>query len=128
VTGGVRERLRAALPAAMKRRDAALVGLLRETLAARENAEAVPGAGDDPGSLALEASPVGAGAREVARRELSEDDVVRLVRGEISERQVAAAVYEQAGRPEQAQQLREQAGTLAELAGLEGSPGGPDGR
>jgi len=122
---GLRNRLRAALPAAMRQRDAALVALLRETLAALDNAEAVPGAGDDPGSLALEATPVGAGAREVARRELSDDDVERLVRGEIGERRDAAAVYERAGRPDEARRLREQADALAAIAG-EGS--GPDRR
>jgi uncharacterized protein len=119
---GVRERLRAALPAAMRQRDTALVALLRQTLAALDNAEAVPDAGSDPGSLALEATPVGVGAREVARRELSDDDAARVVRAEIGERKEAAAVYERASRTEDARRLREQADALAGIAGLGADP------
>jgi uncharacterized protein YqeY len=113
---GPRERLRAALPAAVKRRDTELVALLRATLGALENAEAVPGG--EPGGLAIEASPVGVGAREVARRELSDDDVARLVAGEIAERREAAAVYAAAGRHEDAGRLRREADLLAELTGV----------
>jgi uncharacterized protein YqeY len=117
--GGLRARLRAALPDAMRQRDTARVRLIRATLAALENAEAVPDTGDRPGSLALEATPVGAGAREVPRRELSADDVARLVAAEIAERRDAAAVWEQAGRPEEARRLHGEADALADLAGLD---------
>jgi uncharacterized protein YqeY len=54
----------------------------------------------------------------VARRELADEDVERLVRAEIGGRQDAARVYEQAGRHERARRLRKEADTPAEPAGL----------
>jgi uncharacterized protein len=116
VSSPVRERLKAALPTALKRRDAGLVAALRATLAAVDNAEAVPAQGS--GSLALEETPVGVGVREVARRELSEEEIERLVRAEIAERRAAALVYEDGGHGERAQQLRDEADQLAAIAGL----------
>jgi uncharacterized protein YqeY len=114
----MRERLRTALPGAMKQRDAGLVAVLRATLAALDNAEAVPPQEHDHGSLALEATPVGVGVREVARRDLSDEEVERLVRAEIDERRTAARVYEQAGEHEHARRLRHEADTLAAVADL----------
>jgi uncharacterized protein YqeY len=114
----VRERLRAALSAALEQRDAARLAVLRTALAALDNAEAVPDQEHDRGSLALEAVPIGVGTREVARRELADEDVERLVRAEIGGRQDAARVYEQAGRHERARRLRQEADTPAEAAGL----------
>ena len=114
----VRERLRAALPVALAQRDTVLVTALRTTLAALDNAEAVPAREPDPGSLAIEGTPVGVGIREAPRRALSDADVERLVRAEIDERRVAARVYEQADRPEQARRLHHEADTLAAAAGL----------
>jgi uncharacterized protein len=114
----VRDRLRTALPAALKQRDAGLVAALRATLAALDNAEAVRTQEHDHGSLALEETPVGLGVREVARRNLSDEEVERLVRAEIDERQTAARVYEQVGEHERARQLRHDADTLAAVAGL----------
>ena len=100
----------------MKQRDLALVSALRATLAALDNAEAPPA--EDHGSLALEATPVGVGAREVARSELTEEDQERLVRAEIQERRTAAEIYEQGGQPERAQRLRAEADALAAVAAL----------
>jgi hypothetical protein len=97
----------------MKQRDTALVSALRATLAALDNAEAVPT--DDVGSLALEQTPVGVGAREMSRRELSDDDAERLVRAEIDERRTAAKVYGSAGESERARQLHHQADALAAM-------------
>ena len=119
---GPRERLRAALSAALRQRDSARVAVFRTALAALDNAEAVPVGEHDPGSLALEATPVGLGAREAARRQLSEEDVVFVVRAEISDRLVAADVYEEAGRHEHARRLREEADMLASAAGLPRPP------
>ena len=88
----LRDRLRAALPAALKARDRATASTLRATLAAIENAEAV-----DTGPVragAIEASAVGIGAMEAERRVLTEADVVAIVRAEIAERGRAAEVYE----------------------------------
>jgi uncharacterized protein len=118
VTGTLRERLRAALPSALKQRDAPLVSALRATLAALDNAEAVPAGDHEPGSLALEATPVGVGAREVPRRDLSEEQVAQLVRAEIDERRAAARLYAQAGQHERARRLDSEADALAAVAGL----------
>jgi len=123
----VRERLRTALPAALKRRDSELVAVLRATLAALDNAEAVPHQEHDRGSRAPETIPVGAGTHEVARRELSDEDMDRLVRAEISERRDAARVYEQAGQHGQARRLRHEADLLTEAAELPREPGSPIG-
>jgi uncharacterized protein YqeY len=108
----LRQRLRGALPAAMKARDRAAVAALRATLAAIENAEA---AEVDPSvhkGLAIEQSPVGAGASEVPRRILTEEQVTHIVRAEIAERQAAARHYEELGQPDRAEQLRTEAGVL----------------
>jgi hypothetical protein len=65
----------------------------------------------------------------MARRDLSDEDVERLVRAEIDERRRAARVYEQAGEHERARRLRHEADTLAAVAGLpHASDGSPDGR
>jgi len=101
----LRDRLRAALPAAMKARDRATASTLRATLAAIENAEAVDVA-VVPAAGAIEASAVGIGAAEAARRELSEADVAAIVRAEIAEREHAAAVYEGSGHADKAAELR----------------------
>ncbi|GAA2054725.1 hypothetical protein GCM10009839_73790 [Catenulispora yoronensis] len=87
---------------------------LRTTLAAIDNAEAVEvGELAGAGAGAIEASPVGAGAAEVARRELSEADVVGVVRGEIDELRRAAGVFEKSGRDDRGAELRAAAGMLA---------------
>lgn len=111
MTEPLRDRLRAALPAALKARDRATASTLRATLAAIENAEAV-----DAGSVragAVEASAVGIGVAEAERRVLTEADVVAIVRAEIAERKNAAAVYETSGRPAEATKLRSAAEALA---------------
>jgi uncharacterized protein YqeY len=113
----LRERLRAALPTAMKARDRTAVSALRSTLSAIDNAEGVARpAGADRG-LAIEQSAVGVGAMEVARRELTDDDVEQIVRAEIDEREAAAAGYAQSGRTEQAEKLRAEAAVLTSLLG-----------
>ena len=114
----MRDRLRTALSAALKQRDAPLVAVLRATLAALDNAEAVPIQDYDHGSLALEQTPTGVGAREATRRELSDEDIERLVCDEMDERQSAAWVYEQAGQHERARRLRHEADRLAVVTGL----------
>jgi uncharacterized protein YqeY len=120
VSTNLRARLRTALSAALKERDAVRVSVLRTTLAALDNAEAVPVPEPAGESRSPEVSPVGVGARDVARRDLSDEEVERLVRAEISERRHAAEVYEQAGEHDHALRLRQEAGTLAAVAGLSG--------
>lgn len=110
-TEPLRERLRAAVPAAMKARDRRAVAALRSALAAIDNAEAVEVA-IDVRAGAIEASPVGAGASEVARRSLTEADILALVRAEAADRRAAAAAYEAAGHHDRAVDLAAQADTL----------------
>jgi uncharacterized protein YqeY len=109
----LRQRLRAALPAALKARDRVAMAALRSTLAAIDNAEAVdrPDAADR--GLAIERSPVGVGAAEVERRALTVAQVEDIVRTEVAEREAAARDYERAGRLDRARQLRDEAGVLA---------------
>ncbi|GAA1992135.1 hypothetical protein [Catenulispora subtropica] len=107
----LRDRLRAALPAALKSRDRATAATLRATLAAIDNAEAV-----DAGSAragAIEASPVGLGVAEVPRRELTEADVAAIVQAEIDEQRRAAETYDRSGHAAKAVELRTAAETLA---------------
>ena len=75
----IRERLQAALSDALRSRDALRMSVLRTTLSAIANAEAV------------EVAP-GTTATEVARRALSEDDVRAVVVAERHELEAKAAV------------------------------------
>jgi uncharacterized protein YqeY len=113
VSETLRERLKSALPTAMKQRDAVLLPALRSTLAALDNAEAVPAT--DPGPVALEHTPVGVGVREAERRQLSEEDVRRLVLAEIAERESAARDLERAGHSAPAETLRAEAAALTAI-------------
>lgn len=119
----VRVRMRQALPQAMRARDKVAVSALRATLAALDNAEAVPaGSSGLRGSAAIEESPVGAGATEVARRELSEHDTADIVRAEIAERLKAAAELTAPAHADRAERLRAEAAVL--LAFLDGTGSG----
>lgn len=92
VTGmSLRVRMRRALPEAMRARDTVAVSALRATLTALDNAEAVPVDEAELNGLVIEQSPVGAGAAEAVRRELSERDVADIVRADATERLEAAA-------------------------------------
>lgn len=112
----LRQRLRAALPAALRARDKVALAVLRSTLAAIENAEAVEVPAAPGVSLAIEQTPVGAGAAEAPRRELTEADVERIVRAELAEREAAARACEQVGQSARAEELR--AGTRVVAAQL----------
>ena len=123
------DRLRRALPAAMKARDRTAVDALRSALAAIDNAQAVdpprppPGdGGTEPGGAGghprLAGTVVGVGAAEVERRRLSEAQLAEIVRAEIAEREAAADGYERVGQLEPAERLRGEAQVLASyLAG-----------
>ncbi|MEU4315030.1 GatB/YqeY domain-containing protein [Nocardia sp. NPDC024068] len=106
----VRDRLRAALTVAMRARDRGTTALLRSTLAAIDNAEAVD-IGEHRAS-AIEAAPTGPAAAEVPRRHLTEADIAALVRSEIADRLTAAGEYDTAGRGDRAAELRAEAATL----------------
>ena len=110
----VRERLRAALRTAMKERDRATIPVLRSTLAAIENAEAVE---HDGRAVVEDAARAGAGgglgAGEAERGEVGEQAVLAR---EIEERRTSAAEYERLGRAEEAARLRAEADLLTSFA------------
>ena len=115
----LRQRLRAALPAALKARDRLAVAALRSTLAAIDNAEAVDRPAAVDRHLAIERIPVGVGAAEAARRALTEAEIERIVRAEVAEREAAAVEYERAGHRDRAEQLRGEASALSVLSQLD---------
>lgn len=98
--------MQADLKAAMKARDSSRVAVLRATLGALANAEAI-----EPlsGPISLTAA---AGSTEVARRELSDAEVRAVIERERAELLAAAAEREGLGLPEDAADLRAQAEVL----------------
>jgi uncharacterized protein YqeY len=111
--------LRAALVPAMRAKDTVAVAALRSALAAIANAEAV-----DPSVAPVEvrtaassehvaAALVGLGAGEVARRQLSDDDVRRIVVDEVTSRETDAGTLERHGATERAGTLRAEAAVLS---------------
>jgi uncharacterized protein YqeY len=124
----LRDRLRGALPEAMKARDTVAVAALRSALAAIDNAEAVGAAQVPPGSgrADIAGAVVGVGAAEVERRSLTDAQVEELVRAEVADRQAAAGHYEHAGHRQRAERLRGEAGVLgAYLDGADLRRAGP---
>jgi uncharacterized protein YqeY len=109
----VRARLRAGLGAAMKARDRVAVAVLRSTLGAIDNAEAVDDAVDAPIGGVIAKSLTGLGAGEAPRRDLSEDEVLAILRHELEERRTAAHEYRSAGHPDHATRLDTEADLLA---------------
>lgn len=108
----LRLRMRQALPEAMRARDKAAVSALRATLAALDNAEALPVDNSALRGVALEHSPVGVGVTEAARCELSEGDVAAIVRAEATERLELAAQLTAPAHAERVAQLRAEAAVL----------------
>jgi uncharacterized protein len=107
-----RARIRAALGA----RDKTALTVLRETLAAIENAEAPP-AGHAP--TLVDAPSLGSvgtlGAGEAPRLVLPPEAVVALIERELRELRDAVAEYLRVGRPDEADVLSLQAEVLADL-------------
>lgn len=106
-------RLRADLITARKARDTATTAVLRSTLAAISNAEALPVAeaslaGDGP----IAGAAMGVGATEAVRRDLTDDDIRAIISGEQTERISAATDLESHGAQEKAEQLRVEAELL----------------
>jgi hypothetical protein len=110
-SASLRAALQSALVEAMKRRDREAVDVYRTTLAAIDNAEAVPGIG---GAGAIEVSPVGVGLSEVPRRVLAEPEIVEIVRQEALDRRTAADSVA-SERPVVAARLRREAALLLAL-------------
>lgn len=104
--------MRQALPEAMRARDKAAVSALRSALAALDNAEAVPVDGSETRGLAIEQSPVGVGATEAARRELSERGMADIVRAEAGERLAVASQLTAPAQADRATRLRAEAAVL----------------
>jgi uncharacterized protein YqeY len=113
MTISLRDRLRTALPTAIKARDKTAVAALRSALAALDNAEAVNPDDSTAKGQAIEQVAIGAGTTEVERRVLTEPEMTALIRQEVTERENAAADYESAGRGDRATQLRAEAEVLA---------------
>lgn len=86
----IRERLRAAATRAMKERDKEGLAAYRHAMAGIDNAEAVVPDAGIPSAGAVEQSALGAGAAEVARRQLTDADVRAVVEAEIDEHRHAA--------------------------------------
>ncbi|WP_406231507.1 hypothetical protein [Nocardia sp. NBC_01009] len=109
----LRERLRAALPVAIKVRDRNAIAALRSALGAIDNAEAIDTV--DVRAGAIENSAVGLGAAEARRRDLTEADIEQIVRVEIADRRTAADEYDSLGRTDRGDSLRAEAATLDAL-------------
>lgn len=96
--------MRDSLYAALKERDDAATAALRSAISAIANAEAVAAA---PARVRL-----GVGAGDVPRRDLTDDELLAIVRAEVDERLRAATEYEGLGKAEKAQRLRAEADVL----------------
>jgi mRNA interferase MazF len=108
--------LRGALREALLAGQAHAVAVMRETLAAIDNAEAADPSAAPPVQAGLIAGGVaGLGAGEVPRRLLSAEAVTAIVEREIQERGAAAATYLALGRHEEASKLRLQLDLLVSL-------------
>ena len=108
--------LRAALLEAARSRQAHAVAVIRETLAAIDNAEAADPSASPPVQHGVIAGGVpGLGAGEVPRRLLSAEAVAAIVAREIQERRDAAATYSTLGQHDEANRLRLQVDVLVSL-------------
>jgi uncharacterized protein len=108
--------LRAALRDALRTRQVQAVAVLRETLAAIDNAEAADPSAAPPVQQGVIAGGVaGLGAGEVPRRTLSAEAVTAIVEREIQERRDAVTTYAALGRHDEASTLRLQLEVLVSL-------------
>ena len=92
----IRDRLRTDLRQAVTDRDMARARVLRNALAALENAEAVEGTDSSDGIL---------GYGDVPRRTLTDDEMASIVTREIEELGSSALEYRRVGHPERAESL-----------------------
>jgi uncharacterized protein YqeY len=107
-----RSELRRRLVSARKERDAVRTSSLRSALSAIDNGETPDGPVPSAGAIADSAT--GPGAAEVARRELSEEQIRDLIQREVDERRGAASQLDRS-RPERAAGLREEAEVLEDV-------------
>jgi hypothetical protein len=98
----------------MRARDRAAVSAIRSALAAVANAEAVPvePRGNPPTAGPVAKSAVGLGAAEVARLELSEDDVRSILHAEVTAHLQAAEHLRSVGQAARVVELQAQVAAL----------------
>ncbi|NNB84148.1 hypothetical protein HJC10_02920 [Corallococcus exiguus] len=108
--------LRASLKEALRTRNAPASAVLRETLAAIDNAEA-PDVSVAPAPVdgGIAGGVKGLGSGEVPRLLLSPEAVDALVQREIQERRDAVALYTRLGKSEEARTLQAQVDVLLAL-------------
>lgn len=106
--------LRSDLTAAMKDRDSETITALRTAIAAIDNAEAVEAttAEQDNADGLIAHAGHGVGSTDVARRELSADDVAAILRGHVDDYLAAADRYAKLNQHGAAAPLRRQAHLL----------------
>jgi uncharacterized protein YqeY len=107
----LRETMQRDLKAAMAARDRTTVAVLRTTLAAMSNAEAVSAEGSRPS--------LGVFANEVDRNELDDADVRSIIQRERAELQASADEYDTVGQTEAAAGLRAQVAVLDRYLSIE---------
>ena len=111
-----RAALRHGLVTALKARDTDALAALRTTIAAIDNAEAVPVPVPDTSrpatSVHIAGSRSGPGSAEAARRQLSASELRDILRAQITEHTREADRYDALGRADAAERLRRQARTL----------------
>jgi uncharacterized protein YqeY len=101
-----------------KKRDSTRAIALRSVLSAIDNAEAPDSVVvHGPTNGAIAGAVAGLGATEVARRDLSDEQIRGLVRSEIDERRCAAADCTAGGHVERAAALRAEVAVLVGLLG-----------
>jgi uncharacterized protein YqeY len=108
--------LRTELGNAQRARQAHAVAVLRETLAAIDNAEAAEASAAPAVQHGVIAGGVvGLGAGEVPRRRLTGEEVTAIVQAEIEERRAAVTSYATLGRHDEADRMRLQLEVLVAL-------------
>jgi uncharacterized protein YqeY/catechol 2,3-dioxygenase-like lactoylglutathione lyase family enzyme len=107
----IRERLQADLKQALKDRDRVASSTIRSLLGSIANAEAVAAPEEDRSAAPL--GVVGVGAAEADRRELSEAEILDIIRADAAERAEALEHAEQHAPPETVERLRAESGVLA---------------
>ncbi|MFB1480925.1 hypothetical protein [Corallococcus sp. RDP092CA] len=108
--------LRTAMKDALRTRNAPASAVLREALAAIDNAEAPDiSIAPAPAGGGIAGSTAGLGSGEVSRLLLSPEEVDALIQREIQERRDAVALYLQLGRHEEARVLQTQVEVLLAL-------------
>lgn len=101
----LRERLESDLKTAMRERDRTRVSILRTTMSALSNAEAVDSSTSRPQQ--------GVYAAEVARRELTDDEILAVLERERAELLASVGEYAAGGQHDAAAELRSKVAVLA---------------